>query len=250
MRAGLALARYLLPNHCVSCEVALADRERDRLVCGMCRSRWRRVPPGCARCGQPEPPVGPCRFCREWPPCLAWARSAVWLGDEARAAVHHLKYDGYHALAGELADAMVQMMPRPARAVLVPIPLWRKRERGRGYNQAAHLARALGRSWKLPCATELLRRARNTRSQTNLDPGTRIQNVAGAFRAREPSAAVKARGSKIILVDDILTTGATVVSAAQALSESGWQWVGVVTFARATPFAVRGMVGATAVLAS
>jgi hypothetical protein len=88
-----ALERFVLPNACVSCERPVETRAPDALVCGVCRGRMRPLPTGCHRCRQPLPAVGACRFCAAWPATLRWVRSAVWLGPEARALVHHLKYD-------------------------------------------------------------------------------------------------------------------------------------------------------------
>ena len=87
--ALLALERLLLPNSCVSCGRVVVPSEPDALVCAQCYARLRAVPAGCARCWQPLPPVGPCRFCADWPEAFEWVRSAVWLGDEARDIVHH-----------------------------------------------------------------------------------------------------------------------------------------------------------------
>ncbi|HRP09191.1 MAG TPA: hypothetical protein PLL69_11965, partial [Gemmatimonadales bacterium] len=112
---------------------------------------------------------------------------------------------------------------------LVPIPLAPGRQRSRGYNQAAELARALGRMNGLPLAPELLSRGRETGTQTRLGAADRLANLAGAFSARGavPDGA--------ILVDDVFTTGATLVSAANALLDAGASRVAAVTFARAEP---------------
>jgi ComF family protein len=238
-----ALERFLLPNACVACESAVERRRPDALVCSPCLARLRPVSSGCERCHQPLPPVGPCRFCAEWPDALEWARSAVWLGPEARELIHHFKYEGYEALGATLADVIVRTVPRPGRAAIVPIPLGRRRARERGYNQAEVLAAQLAARWRLPLTARTLSRGRDTRSQTSLAPEQRRANVAGAFRATLPAAAGagarKPHGLTVILVDDVLTTGATLAAAAAALAEAGWHRVGAVTFARALPYALR-----------
>ena len=117
----------------------------------------------------------------------------------------------------------------------------------RGYNQAEEIATALGRGWSIPVDTGLLIRRRDTESQTNLSPEARLENVRGVFTARSglvrkqrPSKAFDANDNfDVILVDDILTTGATLISAAEALDGNGWRNIAAVTFARAMPFAVR-----------
>jgi ComF family protein len=164
----------------------------------------------------------------------------VWLGDEARHIVHHLKYDGYTALGTEVARLVARHVARPDTGILVPIPLGQRRHRRRGYNQAGVIARALARRWRLPLGESVLTRVRDTKSQTALDPLRRRANVADAFRARPaPRDENRCRfgpAPAVILVDDVLTTGATVVAAAAALDEAGWSPIGAVTFARALPF--------------
>jgi ComF family protein len=233
-----ALQRFLLPNGCVTCDGPVEPGRPDGLICGVCRTRMRALAAGCARCGQPLPPVGPCRFCAGWPAALAFARSAVWLDDVARPVVHHLKYDALPTLATDIAEVIARHLPRPDHAPLVPIPLSTRRRRSRGYNQAAAIARALGRRWAMPVSERLLSRTRDTGTQTALTPEARLENVAGAFVAH-PAHPGEGQGGAIILIDDVLTTGATLVAAATALGAAGWRSVGAVTFARALPYELR-----------
>ncbi len=242
-RALRALERLLLPNACVACERLMDGADPDALVCGRCRLRLKPLLGGCERCRQPMPLIGACRFCASWPAQLTWARSAVWLDTEARQIVHHLKYAGYSRLALLLAQAIARHVPRPSEAAaLVPIPLSPRRFRARGYNQAALIARELGRTWSIPVREELLTRRRDGGSQTALTPEERLANVAGVFAAAPaasavpPASAAGGGANAVIIVDDVLTTGATLVAAAQSLAGQGWQRVGAVTFARALPF--------------
>ena len=256
-----ALERFLLPNVCVACNRAVERHSSDALVCGVCRSRARRVSWGwgCPRCAHPLPAIGPCQFCGAWPDSLGWVRSAVWMDDEAREIVHHLKYEGYTSL-GDLAAVFIARALRRPGGSLVPVPLSARRLRNRGYNQASVIADALGRIWQLPVRTGILRRTRNTDTQTALTPKERVENVRGAFAAAPPTpprqgwerwegrqnapASAPGKGSgraAIILVDDVLTTGATLAAAATALEAAGWNDVGAVTFARARPFVMRAM---------
>lgn len=224
-----ALEQLLLPAECLLCHGLLAKRDAARIVCPVCRHRWRPVrPPWCERCGQPEPHFGPCRLCADWPAALTAVRSAVWLADGAREAVHALKYGGLPRIADDLAAAMAGVGPRADEAsALVPIPLAPKRLRERGYNQSEALAVALARRWRLPVARDLLTRVRETATQTALTPETRLANVAGAFAAGAPAWPV------LVLVDDVFTTGATLAEAARALAQAGARAVLGVTFGRA-----------------
>jgi len=241
--AGLrALERLLLPNACVVCDGGVPDHDPDGLVCGVCRSRLRAVGTGCPRCQQPLPLIGPCRFCAEWPEVLRQVRSAVWLDSVARPIVHHLKYDGLARAGEDMARVMARVLAAPAAGLLVPVPLSSRRRRQRGYNQAAAIARGLGRCWNLPVSASVLRRARDTGTQTALSPSERLRNMAAAFAAAGPATVRTAEGAAdppIILVDDVLTTGATLVACATALGGAGWPAVDAMTFARAVPYELR-----------
>jgi ComF family protein len=237
-----AVEQLLLPAECLICHSLLNPRDATRIVCPLCRQRWRAVrPPWCERCGQPEPHFGPCRLCAEWPAPLTSVRSAVWLDAGARQAVHSLKYGGLPRIADDLAGAMGRVRPETdGPSALIPIPLARKRLRERGYNQSEKLARALARQWRIPVLLDVLVRTRETPTQTALTPGTRLANVAGAFApgpsfgrltpGRRPGVS---RDTNYILVDDVFTTGATLAEAARALEQAGAKRVLGVTFARA-----------------
>jgi ComF family protein len=220
--------RWLLPPACLLCNEPVPDREGDALICDLCRVRWRAVPhPVCARCGQPLQKGLDCRLCAEWPEGLVRARSAVWLDGSARAAVHRLKYEGWSRAAEAMAEAMRELEPLTGRVCLIPIPLGGHRLRERGYNQSERIAAALGSRVTLPVRSDLLRRVRETRTQTALTPEARHANVSGAFHAGP------VQGLALVLVDDVFTTGATLVAAGTALAEAGAVRVEAVTFARA-----------------
>ncbi len=221
-----AAERWLLPGDCLLCH----ERDpADELVCPVCRSRWHRIPdPLCDRCGQPLDRDTVCRLCPEWPEGFGHVRSAVWLESRARRAVHLLKYDGWWRLADVMARPMVGLASLEPGAVLIPVPLGRARERTRGYNQSAKLAMAVARRAGLSVDDRCLVRSRETPTQTRLTPEERAANLRSAFRAMSPPA-------HAVLVDDVFTTGATLVSAAAALLHGGAGRVSAVTFARAEP---------------
>lgn len=236
--------QLLLPTECLRCHALLGDREAHRIVCAICRKRWRAVrPPWCERCGQPAPHFGACRLCSAWSAALVSVRSAVWLAEGAQQAVHALKYGGLPRIADDLVMAMVPLRPAvDGPAALVPIPLATRRLRQRGYNQSEVLARALAREWRIPVISDVLARTRETPTQTALTPETRLANVAGAFASRKLRAGLLPPGWQpgvnrtcpaLILVDDVFTTGATLAEAARALEQAGAKRIYGVTFARA-----------------
>lgn len=234
-RVARDVEALVLPRACLGCERGLGGGA-DEALCGQCRLALRQIaPPWCARCGHTrdrwEAPSPSCGFCRTWPDALAWAASAVWFDDgPARELVHALKYGGWRIAAGPMASAMAREIGARLRGadLLVPVPLGARRRRERGHNQAELLADALSTRCALPVVAGLLERQRETRTQTSLHPEQRRANVAGAFRATR-----SLEGAKVVLVDDVLTTGATLASAAQALSAAGAADVGAVSFARA-----------------
>ncbi len=170
-----------------------------------------------------------CRVCPGWPAGLDGVRSAVELDPQTRRVVHRLKYEGWPRLAAVMAVPMAGVVGElAAGADLVPIPVSRARRRRRGYNQAEALAHALGAVLGRPVRPDRLARPREAGSQVRLGRAARQANLASAFAAA-PSA------RPALLVDDVFTTGATLVSAAAALLDAGADRVAAVTFARARP---------------
>jgi ComF family protein len=178
--------------------------------------------------------AGPlCGACRRRAPAFAYARAALRYEDVAREALHAFKFGGHRALAAPLGDLLVEAvegrLPAGIPDLLVPVPLHPRRERERGFNQSRLLARRVGRAWGCPVRDDVLVRAVATPSQTTLDGAARRANVRRAFRVRRPELVA---GRHVLLVDDILTTGATVSECARCLGEAGPRSVGVLTVAR------------------
>jgi ComF family protein len=163
-------------------------------------------------------------------------RSATWLEQGARQAVHALKYGGLPRIAGDMAATMTQLSlaaDEPSGRALIPIPLAARRLRERGYNQSEVLARALARQWRIPVIPDLLVRTRETPTQTTLTPETRLANVRAAFAVANVQCPLIIGHATLIIVDDVFTTGATLAEAARALERAGAQRIVGVTFARA-----------------
>ncbi len=149
--------------------------------------------------------------------------------------MHQLKYRGWHCLAGTLAEVLARVaLPEDvageARFVLA-VPTTRRRLRERGYNQAEAIARAFAARTRRTLASGL-ERAPTKGSQTTLQPLARRANVAGAFSVA-PALAARLEGAHPLLVDDVLTTGATALECARVLAQGGARCVSVLTFARA-----------------
>jgi len=173
-----------------------------------------------------------CGSCRRRAPGFDYARSAAAYEDVMREALHAFKFRGRRALAAPLGDLMGEMdgrLPAGVPALLLPVPLHPRRERERGFNQASLLARRVGRAWRVPVRDDVLVRAVATPSQTELDAPARRANVRDAFRLRRPETIT---GCHVLLVDDILTTGATLSECARCLREGGAATVGALTVAR------------------
>jgi len=215
------MLELLLPQRCVVCSAAGAQ------ICERClRDLPRIVPPLCERCGAPTAwPVARCAECSGRRLAFASARAAVAYDDAVRALVREWKERGLRRLAGLAAELLAGSLERPGDTVLVPVPADRDRSLKRGHEPAAQLARELGSRWELP-VERLLRRTRAGARQRGLSHAERRTNVRGAFAAARPIQ------TRVVLIDDVYTTGSTANAAASALRKGGARRVDVVTFAR------------------
>ncbi|HMK73456.1 MAG TPA: ComF family protein [Myxococcaceae bacterium] len=225
-----ALLDLLFPPRCAACDELL---EEPGCFCPVCALASEPVPePHCRTCAEPRVRGLSCTRCRRHPPPFSGTLAAfVHEGPVARA-IHRLKYEDQPALAGPLGRALAEFA-RPARLApgtrLVPVPLHRTRLRARRYDQAALLAGMVGRRLGVPVAWDALVRIRPTLRQVGLTDAEREANVQGAFRAPR-----QLQGAHLLLVDDVVTTGATARAAAAALRAAGAADVRVLVVARAT----------------
>lgn len=240
------LLDLLFPAICPVCRA----RTDDRVHRPFCQPCWEALPllpdPGCRICGRPFVglPAGlACEACRREPPPFSWARAVAAYRDGMREAIHALKYQGRTAVAAPLAELLADAGARlwsvapverdapqglPFEAI-VPVPLHPARLAERGFNQAELLAVPCARRWRRPLLRRALVRTRPTRPQTELDATARRLNVAGAFAVARPG---EIAGRRLLLVDDVLTTGATVWAATRTLRQGGARSVGVLVLAR------------------
>jgi len=242
-RAGSAALRPLLdlvlPPRCLSCGELVAD---PGALCGSCFAAVRFITaPLCDRCGAPfpdpqddadgTPPL--CATCHGAPPAFDRARAVLAYDDHSRALLLAFK----HADRTDAAQPLAAWMARAGAGLLaqtdliVPVPLHRWRLWKRRYNQAALLAGALARMSGRPWDPLVLHRARSTPPQGGLGRAGRRANVRGAFRVARPD---RVAGRRVLLVDDVLTTGATVEECAHVLRRAGARGVDVLTLARVT----------------
>jgi ComF family protein len=212
-------ARLLFPPRCLICR----ERGRNgRDLCGLCVEQlpWNTV--ACTRCGLPMPVPGECGTCLVRPGALTHTRAVFVYGFPLDRLVPRLKFHRDLAagrLMAELMAGALASAPRPD--VIVPVPLHVRRLRQRGYDQALELARPLADALSLPLRPDLLRRSRATAPQSELHAKERQRNVARAFEV-PPGIAPPAH---VCLVDDVMTTGATLQAAARVLLRAGAQRV-------------------------
>jgi ComF family protein len=183
----------------------------------------------CPRCGKLLA-GSDCPFCRERRLPLRVRSYALYEGALARALLH-LKYHPDRRLAGVMGSWLAEVVARERwqADMVVAVPLDAARQRQRGYNQANLIASAMAQRAQLPFAEDALQRTRHTPSQVGLGPDERWENVEGAFRARGESV----RGRRVILVDDLCTTGATLSACARSMKSAGARRILGLTVGRA-----------------
>lgn len=204
----------VFPPRCVNC------RRGAAALCAECLARITLITsPACTRCGHALPYANAeCSDCRHYPFTITSIHSAVWHDGPIREAIHALKYNRRRDVVSSLVGLMQARLEHLSIAIdlVVSVPLHPDRERERGYNQAHLLAQELARRLGHPYS-ESLERIRATQDQIGLDGAARRMNVRNAFRSKDAGVG----GARIMLVDDVCTTGATLDACAIALFENG-----------------------------
>jgi ComF family protein len=225
LRRGLDL---LFPPRCVACS------QVGSWFCTACQGAVEFVPrPICPRCGQPASTDDLCLQCQRNPSQLDAIRSVAFHGGALRQAIHHLKYKRRRELAAPLGQMLFvcwQETHLPAD-IVIPVPLHASRQKERGYNQAGVLARVLAEHAHLALNEAQLVRRRATAPQVGLGAQERKVNVQDAFVWTGDGLA----DARVLLVDDVCTTGATLEACALALRQAGAKSVWALTLARARP---------------
>jgi ComF family protein len=233
--AGAALD-LAFPRHCAGCE-----RTVDRLHGHLCWECFRKIEwrgtGVCERCGllleARVTHAFTCHACQEHAPAFDRARSAGRFHGVLREILHQFKYNGATWLAEDLTEMLHGCVLGHFAAgevdLVVPVPLHRQKQRERSYNQSALLAAALARQLRRPCLGDVLARTRATPTQTRLNALQRRRNIREAFAVRAPEWV---RGRTALVVDDVMTTGATLSEIAACLKHAGTWRVWAVTVAR------------------
>lgn len=227
----------LYPPVCQLCHQRRAEADGG-FVCGDCWAHVRFIrPPFCERCGLPFPGelTTPfvCTNCHELEFHFTSARSAVVAKGVVREAIHRFKYSGALWFENFLADLLIRaaapVLAQETWQHIIPVPLHPVKAREREFNQAARLAAQLARATRIPLHQKILQRVQPTATQTTLTRAERSKNMQNAFVVRP---GVRLDGQRLVLVDDVFTTGATTNACAQALQVAGAAEVCVWTVAR------------------
>ena len=231
-----AICDLIYPRECQCCG-AMVKGEQG-LICWECRATFDVITdPFCSVCGDPVDGrvenVYQCSHCRRKVPSFDSARSAVRYRGEVKKAIHKFKYSHQSCLGRDLAKWLVASYQTHYKNIdidgVVSVPLYLRRQRERTYNQASLLAVELAKALRIPAFVRSVQRVRPTDSQVTMNARQRHKNVRNAFEVRDRAWV---DGKRLLLIDDVMTTGATVGEVARVLKEAGAATVHVLTVAR------------------
>ena len=230
------LITFVFPAKCRRCETPMGVGQ----VPYLCDACWEQIellkPPWCQICGLPRwSPI--CADCREHPPLFRKLRAIAFYEPTLREAIHLMKYEKKQIISKHLIQLLQAHFPQDLASTdydfLLPIPLHTNRFRQRGFNQAEQIAQGISQVWGVPVRTDILFRIRDTAPLSSLGSHEeRMKNIAGAFEVGSPDLI---QDRKILLIDDIFTTGTTIHEALKVLQVANPDCVDVLTLTRTRP---------------
>ncbi|MGR3221234.1 MAG: ComF family protein [Candidatus Anammoxibacter sp.] len=229
---------FVYPRHCFSCDNEI-ENETERFVCDECKSQIKISSENrCLKCGlaiglYTTNRVSGCLSCKNMEFRFDAVHCVTAYNGVIRALIHRFKYDRKEVLSVSFGNNMIEWSNSCSVMsnvdLIVPVPLfWQKRIK-RGFNQSLLIAKSLAKHNSIPISINNLKRIRNTETQANLTRNQRLKNVKDAFKVKKPA---KFSGKKILLVDDVMTTGVTASECARILKAIGTQKVDVLVLAR------------------
>jgi ComF family protein len=230
------LCDLVYPPHCLICKKHLRIHSSNDVLCPHCRDTIvANIPPFCPKCSRHlrNPRLPRCPDCIKADPAFDFAWASCLYQAPLSDLICRFKYNQKTYLRKPLAQLMIDFLETYRLDIrqfdeIVPIPLFPSRLRERGYNQSLLLAEEIGRKYKIRLSRNALTRVRETEHQTLLSEKERWTNISGAFRIKNPA---KFSGKNILIIDDLLTTGATASEAARTLKDAGAKTVGILTLA-------------------
>jgi competence protein ComFC len=227
-----SLLDFIYPPHCIVCGRYLSPQEKD--ICDFCWDSLSILPdPFCPVCKSfLKVPKTKCGICSVEGESALWGnknipmvKSLGTFDDHYKSLIHNFKYKRKISLGQRLGERLSENLSLDDRFLdfdfLVPVPLHPARKRERGFNQSEILAEVISKRMNLPVLKRVLKRIKNTKDQTNLNAEQREKNVSGAFSLSSAKDGEQIYGKKIILIDDVITTGATLRGCAEVLREGG-----------------------------
>ena len=230
------LITFVFPAKCRRCDTPMGVGK----VHYLCNACWDQIellkPPWCQICGLPRWSAV-CADCREHPPLFRRLRAVAFYEPTLREAIHLMKYEKKQVISKHLIQLLQAHLPQDLASTdydfLLPIPLHTNRLRQRGFNQAEQIAQGVAQVWGVPVRTDILLRTRDTVPLSSLESREeRTKNIAGAFEVRSQDSI---QGRKILLIDDIFTTGTTINEALKVLRFANPDCVDVLTLTRTRP---------------
>ena len=225
---------FLFPQRCIGCDNVLEPWEKENGVCTSCIKNGKvklAKEPLCKKCGRGlvDETMEYCERCKKHSHIFIQSKSVYFYTGGARDGMYRFKYSNRRGYARTYAKTAVKMHSRWLRNIspdmIIPVPMYRKKERIRGYNQATVFAKALSKEINIPCRDDYLIRIKNTKALKLQDATERQKNLQDAFQVKDFGVKYKT----VLLVDDIFTTGATADEASKALLSAGVERVYIMT---------------------